>query len=454
MHRLRIPLALTLAVTLAAPLARAESPAAELPKIPFEMYELPNKLTVVLSEDHTVPIATVYLVYLVGSKDEKLGRTGFAHLFEHVMFQGSKHVGDDQHFKLLESIGGNVNGNTTQDRTVYFETVPSNYVERALWLESDRMGFLLDTLDQGKLDQQRDVVKNERRQSYENRPYGLAYEKILAALYPETFPYHWPTIGSMADLTAASLDDVKGFFQNWYVPSNAAIFVVGDIDKAQVKGWIEKYFAPFPGGERPTHTVPAAPAPLTKEVRLSYNDNVQLPRLYLNWRTPPHLSSEDIALDVVASVLGGGRSSRLYQRLVFSEIATDIDVGQDSSQLSSMFSIVATARPGHTLAEIEKIIDEEIAKLAAEPPSQAEVDRAQTALEAGTTFGLESTYGRAIRMGSYWQVTGDPGFLTKDIAMHRAVTPADVSAMAKKFLGRDQRVALEVLPNTPAPAKK
>ena len=192
MHRFRILLALTLAVTFVAPLARAESHAAELPKIPFEMYELPNKLTVVLSEDHTVPLAAVYLVYQVGSKDEKPGRTGFAHLFEHVMFQGSKNVGDDQHFKLLESIGGNVNGNTTQDHTVYFETIPSNYVERALWLESDRMGFLLDTLDQGKLDQQRDVVKNERRQSYENRPYGLAYEKILDSLYPETFPYHWP----------------------------------------------------------------------------------------------------------------------------------------------------------------------------------------------------------------------------------------------------------------------
>ena len=373
MHRMKTPLALTLALTLLAPLARAQEQAAEIPKVPFEMYQTSNKLTVVLAEDHTVPIATVYLVYLVGSKDEKPGRTGFAHLFEHVMFQGSKNVGDDAHFKLLESIGATVNGNTSQDRTVYFQVVPSNYVERALWLEADRMGFLLEALDQEKLDEQRGVVKNERRQSYENRPYGLAYEKILAALYPPTFPYHWPTIGSMADLSAASLDDVKDFFRTWYVPANAAIFVVGDIDKAQVKQWIEKYFGDIPAGERPVRTKPPAPPPLEKEIRLSYQDNVQLPRLYLTWRTPEHLTPEDISLDVVASVLGGGRSSRLYQRLVFSEIAADVSAFQSSGQLGSMFQIVATARPGHTLEEIQKIVEEELAKLAAQPPSQEEI---------------------------------------------------------------------------------
>lgn len=418
----------------------------ELPRIPFEMYRTSNGLTVILSEDHTVPIATVYVTYLVGAKNETPGRTGFAHLFEHVMFQGSRNVGDDMHFKLLESIGGTVNGNTTQDRTVYFETVPSNYLERALWLEADRMGFLLDTLDQEKLDQQRGVVMNERRQNYENRPYGLAYEKTLSALWPPSFPYHWPTIGSMQDLQAASLEDVRSFFQRYYAPANASVVIVGDFDPAQAKEWIERYFGGLPAGERAAKLQPPPLEPLAEEVRIELEDQVQLPRAYYTWRTPAFLTPPDAALDVASSVLAGGRSSRLYRRLVFSGIASEVAAFQSSSELASMFQIIATARPGHTLEEIRRIVDEELERLAKEPPTEEEVAIARIDLEASTTFGLETSYGRAVRLAMYWQVTGDPGYLPKDIATHRAVTPADVSEVVRTYLTGQKRVVVDVLP--------
>jgi zinc protease len=446
-------LVLLFVVVLLAPLARAAdaSARAELPEVPQQTSRLKNGLTLILSEEHVVPLVTVYVTYRVGSKDELPGRTGFAHLFEHVMFQGSKHVGDDEHLKIIESVGGSANGNTTQDRTVYLETVPSNFLERALWLESDRMGFLLDTLDQAKLDTQRDVVKNERRQSYENRPYGLAYEKILPMLWPAGHPYSWPTIGSMADLTAASLEDVRAFFRRWYAPSNASVTIVGDFEPKQARALVERYFGDLPSGPAPEQAAPGDLAPLAKEVRASYEDNVQVPRLYLSWRTPKFLSPDDVALDVAASVLGGGRSSRLYRRLVFSEIASDIAAYEASGQLASTFQIVATARPGHTLEEIETIVNEELARLATEPPTAEEVATAQTELEASTTFGVESTMGRATRLAQYWQVVGDAGYLPKDVAAHRAVTPAEASRVAKTFLLEGQRAALSVLPRAPPP---
>src|SRR5687768_1915990 len=359
----------------------AQAPERDIPKLDIEKYTLPNGLEVILSEDHRVPLVGVDLWYHVGPAHEAPGRTGFAHLFEHMMFQGSKHIESDAHFKLLAGAGATgINGTTGFDRTNYFETMPSNQLELALWLESDRMGYLLETVDQAKLSNQQDVVRNERRQSFENRPYGVVEEAMFQALFPKGHPYHGMVIGSHADIQAAKLDDVREFFRQYYAPNNATIAIAGDIDKPATKKLIEKYFGTLKRG-------PAVPPvnvktePITSERRLVVEDRVELPRIYMAWITPPFFKEGDADADIAASILGQGRVSRLYKKLEYEkQIAQNVTAYQYSTMLGSIFAIEATARPGKTLKELEAVINEEIELLRTKGATSAEVDRARNVL--------------------------------------------------------------------------
>jgi zinc protease len=419
------------------------------PSLPFQMFRLANGLTVVVHEDRSNPIVGVHMQYDVGSKDEKPGRTGFAHLFEHLMFEGSQHLPKGTSDRLVDAAGGEANGSTSQDSTQYWEQVPSNALEQMLFIESDRMGFLLPTLTQEKLDNQRDVVRNERRQTYEMRPYGLAYEKLLATLWDPQFPYHWLPIGSHEDLKQASLDDVKEFFTRYYGPENAVLAIAGDVETGRVKELVEKWFGPIPGKAPPLHQRPV-PVPLTSERRITMEDNVQLPRLYVAWQTPAVFAPGDADLDLVGQILSDGKSARLVKRLVMEErIAQDVSAGQSSQALASMFVVVATPKPGVGLDRLAKEIDEEIARLAATPPSEVELARAKNKIESGAIFGLEPVGGfggRASTLAAYYLRTGDPGYLAQDLARYRLATAADVSQAARLFLRKDARVVLTVTP--------
>lgn len=427
--------------------AVSSSGLARVPDIRFEKYKLPNGLEVILHEDHATPLVAVNVWYHVASKDERPGRTGFAHLFEHMMFQGTKHY-DDDYFKPLQEAGARLNGSTATDRTNYWENVPSAYLELALWMEADRMGFLLPAMTRQRLDNQRDVVKNERRQSYENRPYGLAEETILAALYPPEHPYSWPVIGSMADIGAASLEDVSDFFRHYYHPDNASLCIAGDFDPAQAKQWVAKYFGPLPAGPKVERLKPAVPT-LTESKRIRMEDRVGLARVYLDWPTVAHFAPDDAELGILADVLGRGKTSRLYRRLVHQQqIAQDVMAYQDSGEIASRLSIIVTARPGVDLGQLEAAVDEEIARLHKEPPTAAEIARAVNGREAAVVKALEQIGGfggRADRLNMYNVLAGDPGFLTKDIERYRAVNAQAVQRVAQKYLV-PQRIILEVVP--------
>ncbi len=417
--------------------------------IPFRMFTLPDGLQVILHEDHSVPIVSCNLWYHVGSGREKPGRTGFAHLFEHIMFEGSGHVPVGKFDEWLEAAGGDNNGSTTSDRTNYYENVPSNAVELALFLESDRMGYLVDSMTPAKVDAQRDVVKNERRQSYENRPYGMASIVIDENLYPPDHPYHWPTIGSMEDLTAASYSDVVEFFKNYYTPGNASLVVAGDIDPEKTEALVRKWFGDVPAGQ-PVPPLGAPAAYIPQEKRLILEDEVQLPRLYLNWLTPPHFAPGDAELDVVADVLAGGKNSRLYKRLVYDlQIAQDVYAGQASQRLGSTFSIVATARSGHTLAELDTVIREEIHKLQKSPPTERELQRAVNGFEASFLDRLERVGGFggvADQLNDYYTETGNPDYFNEDLGRYKSLAPDAIQAAAETYLRDDGVVVLSIVP--------
>ncbi|MBA2733889.1 MAG: insulinase family protein, partial [Acidobacteria bacterium] len=335
---------------------------AVLPPINFTQFTLDNGLRVIFHEDHSTPIVAVNVWYHVGSKNEVPGRTGFAHLFEHMMFQGSLHH-DNDFFVPLQEAGGTLNGSTNADRTNYWEVVPSNFLELALWLESDRMGYLLEALTEAKLANQRDVVKNEKRQNYDNRPYGLVSAKISETMYPKDHPYHWLTIGSLDDLTAASREDVSDFFRRFYTPNNASLSIAGDINPAQARALVEKYFGPIKRGPEIQKVTPMRPV-IEKEKRMTMEDRVSLPRVYMVWHSEPAYTSNDAPLDQLAFVLAGGKGSRLYKSLVYEkQIAQDVSAFHNSRELGGQFQIVATAKPGVKLEDLEKAIDEEIAKL-------------------------------------------------------------------------------------------
>ena len=433
--------------------AFAQTPPPKL-ELKYTQFTLPNGLTVIFHEDHSVPIATVNMWYHVGSAREKQGRTGFAHLFEHLMFMGSGHVKPGEFDAWLEAAGGDNNGSTETDRTNYWINVPSNAVDLALFLESDRMGYLLDSMTPKTVDAQRDVVKNERRQSYENRPYGMAEVMMSEMLYPQGHPYHWPVIGYMEDLTAASYEDVVEFFKKYYSPANASLVVAGDIDSAKTRAAVEKWFGDVkPGPAAEPMTIPGAQ--LTGVQRKTIADRVQLPRLYLAWLTPRHLEPGDAALDVVADVLAGGKNSRLYKRLVYDmQIAQSVSASQASRALSSNFMIVATPRPGHTVDELQKVIDEEIAKLQNEPPSEHELDRSINQWEASFYNRMESAGGfggKGDQLNAYYTSTGDPDWFNEDLARYRSLSASDVQAAAAEFLLKDRRVELIVMPEPKQP---
>jgi len=446
---MKVVAAVCLAVVMSASLV-AQSPAPL--QLPYTQFTLPDGLHVIVHEDHSVPVVSVNVWYHVGSAREKPGRTGFAHLFEHLMFMGSGHVKPGEFDELLESAGGSNNGSTENDRTNYWINVPSNALELALFLESDRMGYLLDSMTPQTVDAQRDVVKNERRQSVENRPYGIAESVTLTEmLYPEGHPYHWPVIGYMPDLTAASYDDVVAFFKTYYAPANASLVVAGDVDTANARRLIEKWFSDVkPGPAVVPPTIPGVM--LTGVQKKTITDHVQLPRIYVAWLTPPQLSPADAALDLVADVLAGSKNSRLYRRLVYEmQIAQDVSAYQNSQALSSYFVVQATPQQGHTIDELQKVIDEEVAKLQSEPPTDHEIQRAINQIEASFYNRMERVGGfggKADQLNRYFTDTGDPDWFNEDLARYRALSPTDIQAAAERFLPTDRRVELTVVPES------
>jgi zinc protease len=416
--------------------------------IPFHKHTLANGLDVLLHQDSACPIVAVNVWYHVGSKNEQPGRTGFAHLFEHLMFEGSQHH-DAGYFAPLQGAGGSLNGSTNADRTNYWEVVPANALELALWMESDRMGYLLPALSEAKFANQRDVVLNERRQNYENRPYGLAPMAMLAALFPADHPYHWTTIGETDDLHAARLEDVRSFFATYYHPANASVALAGDFDADAALALAETYFGELPAGPRVEPVRPAA-AELPGETRLLLEDRVELPRLYLAWLTVPMFEAGDADLDLAADILANGKTSRLYRRLVFDErIATDVSAAQNSREIAGFVQIAATAAPGHSLAEIDRVIAEEIARLASEGPTEDEVQRGRVQAEAQFTFRLQTVGGfggKSDQLNAYNIFVGDPGFFERDLSRYRRVTTASLQAAAAHWLNHRRSVALSVVP--------
>ncbi|MGH7566614.1 MAG: M16 family metallopeptidase [Gemmatimonadota bacterium] len=436
--------AILVCLTLAAP-ARAQEPRIE---IPYTRFTLANGLTVLLHEDRAIPMVSVNVWYHVGSGREVPGRTGFAHLFEHIMFEGSGHVPEGQFDQLLEAAGGNLNGSTNPDRTNYWENIPSNALELALYLESDRMGYLLAAMSPEKVDGQRDIVKNERRQYYENAPYGMAEILLGENLYPEGHPYRWPTIGYMDDLTAATYQDVVDFYQRYYGPDNASLAIAGDIDVEATKALVSKWFSDVPRGRSVPPIDPPAAA-IDGEKRVVLEDRVQLPRLYACWLTPASYTPGDAELGVLSSVLAGGKNSRLYRRLVYDlQVAQDVTAFQQSSALGSQFCIVTTARSGHDLVELEALIQEEIDKLQAEGPTEHEVQRAVNQYEAAFLDGLERIGGfggKADRLNGYLFSTGNPDWFQEDLMRFRALDPSDIRAAATTYLDGN-RLILSVVP--------
>jgi zinc protease len=415
--------------------------------IPFTHHRLDNGLDVIVHEDRGCPIVAVNVWYHVGSKNEKPGRTGFAHLFEHLMFEGSQHY-DQGYFRPLQEAGGVLNGSTNADRTNYWEVVPSNAVELALWMESDRMGYLLPALTAAKFENQRSVVLNERRQNYENRPYGLAGMAIASALYPPHHPYHWMTIGAAADLKAATLDEVSAFFRTYYRPRNASLALAGDIDTAQALDLAARYFGDLEAGAE----VPPADVPdvrLEGERRLLLEDRVELPRVYAVWHSPALFAEGDAHLDLVAEVLAGGKTSRLYRRLVYEQrIATEVAASQNSREASSSFQIVATASPGRSLEDLEAAIAGELRRFVAEPATELEIARCRAQAEAHFVHRLQTVGGfggKSDQLNAYNVLLGSPGFFERDLSRYTHATPDDLRSAAIRWLGPD-RVLLSVVP--------
>jgi zinc protease len=443
-----------LSIGAAGALVHAQAAATPRLSAPYTQFTLPNGLRVVLHQDRSVPVVSVNVWYHVGSGREKTGRTGFAHLFEHLMFEGSGHVKEGDFDNLLEGAGGENNGSTSLDRTNYYITVPSSALELALFLESDRMGYLLDAMSPAKVDGQRDVVKNERREGVENQPYGQAFITLYEMLFSEGHPYHWPTIGYMDDLSAASYEDVTEFFKRYYGPNNATLVIAGDIDVEPTRALVEKWFSDVKRGPD-VETLSAPPVRLATVQSKTITDRVQLPRLYLAWVTPREFAPGDAELSMLADILAGGKSSRLHKRLVYElQIAQNVFAFQQSAALDSVFGIVATARPGHTLDQIRAVIDEELEKLRAAPPAEREVEQSRNRIEAAFYSAIERVHGfggRADQLNAYLSATGNPDYFAEDLARYQALAVTDLQAAARTWLPAGRRVELSVVPAAPAP---
>ncbi|TAL06125.1 MAG: insulinase family protein [Chloroflexota bacterium] len=417
----------------------------------FTDERLPNGLRLVIAEDHVAPVVAVNIWYAVGSKHEVPGKTGFAHLFEHVMFQGSGHVAKTEHFALIQAAGGTMNGTTWLDRTNYFETVPSHQLELVLWLEADRMGTLLDALSQENLDNQREVVKNEKRWSYDNRPYGSWNHRLLAGVYPPEHPYHHPTIGSMEDLDAASLEDVSAFFRTHYAPNNAVLSIVGDVDPVQARAWVERYFGGIPANPMLPVDIGdlSLPPAIGREVRETVVENVPLPRIYWGFRAPVFGDHRLDALDLAGQILAGGKGSRLHRRLV-----RDERIAQDVSLFSlglvggaSVTAGWATARPGVDLGDLEAAYWEELQRLADEPPTDDELARAKALTEADELGSLQRVEERADRLSMYATLFDDPGVINEMLPRYLAVTKEQIRDACRAVFREDNRYVLTYLPS-------
>jgi zinc protease len=423
-----------------------------LPPLKVEQFYLPNGLRVVMHEDHSTPIVAVNVWYHVGSKNEVPGRTGFAHLFEHMMFQGSKNY-DNDFFKPMQEAGAFLNGSTNPDRTNYFEVMPANFLELALFMEADRMGGLLEAMTEEKLANQRDVVKNEKRQNYDNRPYGLVGARIAEAMYPPNHPYHWLTIGSLDDLTAASMEDVKGFFRRYYVPNNASLVIAGDFNPAEARRLVEKHFGPIPKGAA-VGPVNVPQPKLDKEMRIEMDDRVQLPRVHFVWHSSPAFSKDEAALDTLAEILGGGKSSRLYKSLVYEkQIAQQVSAFNSTREIAGQFQITVTGKPNTTPAQLEEAVLAELARLKTAPPTAAELERSYNAREASFVYGLQTVGGfggKDDQINAYATYLKNPNFFEQDLSRYRAVKLPDLKRVADTYL-TDKRLVLTVVPRASGP---
>ncbi|HQX54614.1 MAG TPA: pitrilysin family protein [Pyrinomonadaceae bacterium] len=437
--RSRFTLLFLLAAISLMPLSIFAQTGNKLPKINIKEYRLKNGLRVVFHQDKSTPVVAVNVWYHVGSKNEAPGRTGFAHLFEHMMFQGSKNYGDG-YLGAMDEAGANVNGTTNEDRTYYYEVVPSNFLERALYLEADRMGGLLDAMSQEKLDNQRDVVKNERRQRVDNQPYGTEGEKIGAIMYPKGHPYNWSVIGSMEDLGAASLDDIKSFFRTYYVPNNAVLVLAGSFDEAQAKTWIKKYFGPIAKGADVSRPTPAQPA-LDKEVRVVVEDAVPLSRISMVWHSVPQFAGDEAALDILGNILSSGRGSRLQSNLVYGkEIAQNIFANNGTNEIAGVFQVTALAKQGKSLDDIEKEVNIELERIKKDPPTADEMTRALNGIESQTIFRLQTVLGKGGQLSNFVGYRGKPDYFQEDLDRYRKVTAADVQRVAAKYLTANRLV--------------
>ncbi|OFW13356.1 MAG: hypothetical protein A3F70_00355 [Acidobacteria bacterium RIFCSPLOWO2_12_FULL_67_14] len=416
-------------------------------ELPFAKKTLHNGLDVIVHEDHHVPVVAVNIWYHVGSKDERPGRTGFAHLFEHLMFEGSEHH-NSGYFPPLQQAGALLNGSTNTDRTNYWEVVPTSALDLALWMESDRMGYLLPALTPDRFETQRDVVLNERRQNYENRPYGFALMAIVAALFPPDHPYHWLTIGAAEDLRSMRLDEVQEFFRTYYHPGNASLALAGDIDAPRGFELAERYFGDLAGGRRPERL--RSPAALEREVRLVLEDRVQMPRLYMAWHSPAMFAEGDAEMDLLADLLASGKTSRLYRRLVYEQrVALDVSAYQNSRELAGFFLLAATVAPGISLTEIAATIDAELQQLADAGPTASEMERARAQTEAHFMYRIQTVGGfggKSDQLNAYNVFRGDPGFFQTDLSRYRDATGPAVRAAARRCLPFDRRVVLSVVP--------
>lgn len=444
----KLPLA-AFALLAATALFPAQASAIDLP---YEKTTLDNGLTVIVHQDKSLPIVAVNLLYDVGSRNEEQGRTGFAHLFEHLMFMGTKRAPEKMFDAWMEEAGGSNNAWTSADYTDYHEVGPKGLLPLFLWLEADRMQTLGGEIDKAKLDLQRNVVLNERIQRIENVPYGKVDLVLPEMMYSKGYPYYHPVIGSPEDLRAADVSDVRAFFDKWYVPSNASLVVAGDVTKDEAEDIAKRYFGELPKEPKPDRVSLLAPKPLGEIVRKTIEDRVELPKIVMAWHSPAHFQPGDAELDLLASILSSGKASRLYEALVYEQpIAQSVEAAQWSRQLSSLFVIEVLVRPGVSLDDAEKAIDAVIQKAVAEPPSAEELERARNDYELAFIGGLQSIQSRARALNLYQAETGDPGYVNKDLERYRAATPESVQDFAKKTLDLNQRGILRVIPQSSKP---
>jgi zinc protease len=418
--------------------------------IPYEKYVLDNGLQIIIHEDHSDPIVHVDVTYHVGSAREEPLRSGFAHFFEHMMFQGSDNVADEEHFKTVSESGGTLNGTTNKDRTNYFETLPSNQLERALWLEADRMGYILDAVTQEKFEVQRSTVKNERGQSYDNRPYGLVGEKIMQAQYPQDHPYHWPTIGYLEDLDAAELDDLKRFFLRWYGPNNAALTVAGDVDPSEVLELAKKYYASIPKGAD-VENQKAERSVLEEDRYISYGDQIRFPLLQFSYPTVPNFHADEAPLDVLSDILGGSENSLFYKNFQKNQTAIQASVFHPCGELAGQFQLTVLPYPGKTLTEMEEKIRETLVEFEERGVNEDDLKRFKSSFESQMISSLETVSGKATQLASYQYMHGNPNYAGKDLQRYLDVTAEDIMRVYNQYIKDQHAVILSVYPKNQPP---